>query len=226
MPLLNVLTKFASHRAKKDRFKVRKPKLRELKEAIKAVICGPYTSKYPYEPHVPPDGFRGKPEFDDDECIGCGACAEVCPALAIKVIDDAKAKTPVRILELRLDKCVFCGQCELNCTTEKGIQLTKTYDMSTFDRSECVQKIEHELVLCEVCGAVVGTKKHLRWVAEQLGAKAYANPTLIISADGSMSLSPTGAARPGEPTLARNDMMRIMCPACRRTTVVRELWGE
>ena len=203
---------------------MKKPKLRELKEALKAVIRGPYTSKFPFEPHTPPEGFRGKPEFKDDGCIGCAACAEVCPAIAIKVIDDEQAKK--RTLELHYDKCIFCGQCELNCTTKEGIELTGTYDMSTLDRSECVEKIEHDLVICEICGAIVGAAKHLRWVAEQLGAKAYANPTLIIAADGSMELSPPSAARPGEPALARNDMMRVMCPACRRTMVVRELWGE
>jgi hydrogenase-4 component H len=197
-----------------------------LKEAVKAVFSRRFTSRYPFEPHTPPDGFRGKPEFDEDECIGCAACAEACPALAIKVVDKPKAETPVRVIRQRWDKCVFCGQCELNCTTEKGIKLTKTYDMSTFDRAECVQEIEHELVLCEVCGAIVGTRKHLLWVAERLGAKSYANPTLIVTADGSMRLAASDAGRRGEPTLARSDMMRVMCPACRRTTVVRELWGE
>ena len=197
-----------------------------MKEAIKAVFWPRFTSRYPFEPHTPPDGFRGKPEFDEQECIGCGACAEVCPALAISVIDAPDDQPPTRTMEQRWDKCVFCGQCELGCTTKKGITLTKEYDLATLDRSQCVQHVKYELVLCEVCRAIVGTKKHLRWVAEQLGAKTYANPTLIVAADGSMTLAPRDAGRPGEPTLARSDMMRVMCPACRRTTVVRELWGE
>jgi hydrogenase-4 component H len=205
---------------------VKKPKLRELKEAILAVVKGPYTSKFPFEPHEPPDGFRGKPEFQEDDCVGCAACAEVCPALAIRYADDTDADPPVRRFTLRYDKCIFCGQCELNCTTKTGIKLTKIWDLATFDRTECVEKIEHPLVLCEVCGAIVGTRKHLRWVAEQLGAKAYANPTLILTADGSMKLARPDAGRTAEPALARSDMMRVMCPACRRTTVVRELWGE
>ena len=205
---------------------MRKPKLRELKEAIRALFSRPYTTRFPFEPHTPPDGFRGKPEFDEDHCIGCGACAEVCPALAIRVTDDADADPPARRLELRYDKCIFCGQCELNCPTKEGVKLTKTYDMSTLDRAECVERIDHELVICEVCGAIVGTPKHLRWVAERLGAKAYANPTLIVSADGSMRLAAKDAGRPDEPALARSDMMRVMCPACRRTSVIRELWGE
>ena len=205
---------------------MRKPKLRELKEAIRAVIAGPYTTKFPFEPHEPPEGFRGKPEFQEDDCVGCAACAEVCPAIAIKVTDDVDAEPPTRRFELHLDKCVFCAQCELNCTTEDGIKLTRTYDMSTFDRSSLRERIEHELVLCEICGEVVGARKHLRWIAEQLGAKAYANPTLIVLADGSMKLAPKDSGRKQDPLIARSDMMRVMCPGCRRTTVVRELWGE
>lgn len=205
---------------------MKKPKLRELKEAIRAVISGPYTTAFPAEPHTPPDGFRGKPEFQEDDCIGCAACAEVCPALAITVTDDVGADPPTRRFELRLDKCIFCSQCELNCTTKEGIKLTKIYDLATLDRSTCAERIEHELVICEVCGAIVGAAKHLRWVADQLGAKAYANPTLIVSADGGMTLAAKDAGRPGEPALARSDMMRIMCAACRRTTILRELWGE
>ena len=81
-------------------------------------------------------------------------------------------------------------------------------------------------MICEVCGAVVGALKHLRWVAERLGAKAYANPTLIVSVDGTMSLAHPDAGRAGAPALARSDMMRVMCPDCRRTSVVRELWGQ
>ena len=70
---------------------MRKPKLRELKEAVRAVIFGPYTSKFPFVPHTPPDGFRGKPEFDEEGCIGCAACAEVCPAVALRCYDDGDA---------------------------------------------------------------------------------------------------------------------------------------
>jgi len=63
--------------------RMRYPKLRELKEAIRALIKGPYTSRFPFEPHQPYERFRGKPEFRQDDCVGCGACFQVCPAKAI-----------------------------------------------------------------------------------------------------------------------------------------------
>ena len=39
---------------------MRYPKLRELREAIKSLFSRPYTIKYPAEPSVPPERFRGK----------------------------------------------------------------------------------------------------------------------------------------------------------------------
>jgi len=96
---------------------MRYPKLRELKEAVKALVKGPYTTKFPYEPHTPYPKFRGKPIPDEKECVGCGACKEVCPSSAIEIKDNEH----VRELIWHYDFCIFCGQCEANCTTKKGV---------------------------------------------------------------------------------------------------------
>lgn len=204
---------------------MRKPKLRELAEALRAVVRGPVTTRFPAEPHVPPDGFRGRPAFDADTCVGCAACAEVCPARAIEVHDDLAARPPRRRLELHYDRCIFCGHCELNCTTRTGIRLTKEYDLACFDRSACVVRSECELLVCGTCGALVGPRKHLLYVAERLGAKRYANPTLLLVADGEYGLV-APEPRGGDGGLRREDLMRIICPRCRRTLVLQELWGE
>lgn len=204
---------------------MRKPKLREVAEAVRALVRGPVTTRFPFEPHDPPEGFRGKPRFHADDCIGCKACAEVCPAHAIEVHDELDRRPPVRRLELHYDRCIFCGHCELNCTTEKGVRLSKEYDLACFDRSTCVETIENELVLCEACGALVGARKHLLWVAERLGAKRYANPTLILIADGEYGLVEPDH-REDDEHLRREDLMRVTCPRCRRTLVLQELWGE
>lgn len=214
---------------------MRKPKLRELGEAIKAVIRGPVTTKFPAVVEEPPDGFRGKPRFDAETCIGCKACAEVCPALAIEVHDDLTAEPPTRRLQLHYDRCIFCGHCALNCTTETGIALSKEYDLACFDRSTCVESNECELVVCEVCGALVGARRHLLYIAERLGAKQYANPTLVLLAEGEFGLTePDPHRRNGDGRgngtahhdLRREDLVRVTCPRCRRDLVLRELWGE
>ena len=87
---------------------MRRPKLREIKEALKSFFSPPYTGKFPYAPDKTFPGFRGKPEPDDAECIACGACAEVCPARAIEIRQNMSVKPPVREVIWHYDVCIFC----------------------------------------------------------------------------------------------------------------------
>jgi hydrogenase-4 component H len=203
------------------------PKLRELREAIKSLFSRPYTTKYPFKPHEPFDGIRGKPQYFEEYCVGCGACAEVCPANAIQVIDPKEpVKTsnpvPVRRLELRYDQCNFCGNCQAHCITEKGVQLTKQFDLALLDRKLAVETIEKELVICDLCGAIVTAKDHLRWLVERLGTLSYGNPTLILV--GQKELIPVESGKKGE-ELRRPDIFKILCPKCRQEVMVKDIWG-
>jgi len=144
------------------------PKLRELKEAIRALIKGPYTSKFPYEPHKPAERFRGRSEFHQDDCIGCGACAQVCPAGAIEMKDE-RGK---RILTVNWNLCIFCGQCQANCPTSKGIMLSNEFDLATTEkRSELKQEIKKELVCCSCCREVIAPKEQT--LGSQAAGAAY-----------------------------------------------------
>lgn len=192
---------------------------RILKEAVKALVSGPYTTKFPSEPHIPEERFRGKPHFYDDECIGCTACAEVCPSRAIDVVDAIGDRK--RTLIHHSDHCIFCGQCEANCPTQKGIRLSHDFDLACFDREACEEKIAHELVICGECGEIVGTRKQILWVAAKLGPLAYSNPTLFLSYLGSLKLADEETARE-KADITRTDRFSVLCPKCRREVIIKE----
>jgi hydrogenase-4 component H len=194
------------------------PKLRELREAVKALIKGPYTSGFPFKPHQPFAAFRGRPKFSEDECVGCTACAQVCPAKAIEWCDDIRRKK--RILTVRWDLCIFCGQCQANCLSVKGIQLSLDFDLATLNRQELYQTIEKDLVLCECCSEVIAPREQIIWVAEKLGALLFSNASLMLYYLQDKGLSDKGGPHLNEPVL-RADRLRILCPACRRKAIYK-----
>jgi len=203
---------------------MKKPKLRELGEAIKALIKGPYTTKFPFAPSPAAPAYRGKVEFDEKECVGCGACVEVCPAKALEMADDIK--TGKRQIIHHYDICIFCGQCQANCLTKKGIKLTQEYDIAFLkDRDKQITSVEKNLVFCEVCGEVITTIEHLRYLAKKLGPLAYSNANLILISQEELGLIERPAKKE-EILHKRADLMRILCAKCRRQVVIKEEWGE
>jgi formate hydrogenlyase subunit 6/NADH:ubiquinone oxidoreductase subunit I len=61
--------------------------LSKLKETVICLQAGRVTLPYPQEPAQPPAGFRGRPIFNIEKCIGCAGCANNCPAREILVHD-------------------------------------------------------------------------------------------------------------------------------------------
>jgi hydrogenase-4 component H len=187
---------------------------RILKEAFTALFSRPYTTKFPNAPSEPAKRYRGKAKYDEAGCVGCGACAMVCPANDIQIADDPKTRK--RTITLYYDKCIQCGQCEANCITKKGIKLTTDYDTVYLDRKLAKTAIEKDLVLCEMCGDVVGAADHIRWVADKLGPLAYSNPTLFLSALKDSKVVKDIPPRDADLEHGRQDVVRILCPRCRR----------
>jgi len=163
---------------------------------------------------VPEKRFRGKPEYHKEQCVGCNACSEVCPAGCIDTRDISDAEPPVRRLDLHLDSCIFCGQCQAACITEEGIKLSDKFDLAVFDRNEAVESVEKELVLCEGCGCTVGAKDHLIWVAKRIGPLAYSSPTSYLPALKDLKLAYLRVKK--SEGLTRQDRIEILCPKCRR----------
>jgi len=202
------------------------PKLRELKEAITALIKGPATIDFPYGKHTAMPGFRGKPTPDQQECIGCGACAEVCPCAAIEVKNILDKQPKIREMIWHYDLCVYCGQCERLCTTQKGVKLTQEYDLATHDRSTLFSKVEHELVICEHCSAIIGTQPHLKWTAGKLGPLAGGNFNLIFTSQKEMGLSENASPDIKSQEYRRQDLYKVLCPKCRHLALVYNQTGK
>ncbi len=205
---------------------MRYPKLRELKEAITALIKGPYTSNFPRIPHVPAKRFRGKPEYSNEGCIACAACALVCPARAIEFRDVVAEKAATRKMILHLDECHYCGQCSALCTTRDdtppGIRHTTEFDLAGFDRAGMVSTTdEKELALCEVCGDVITAKAHLSWIAKKIGPLAFSSPTLFIASLKGMGLA-EDVVQAARDYAFRSDRVKVLCAKCRRKATIEQ----
>ena len=207
---------------------MRKPKLRELKFAIQALIKGPYTAKFPKAPAVVPEHFRGVPTYVPEECVGCGACGQVCPAGAITIADEYREdkKRMVRRIERNWGSCIMCSQCFVYCITKKGIMLDKDFDKSTTDPADFIDTHDKELLFCEHCGNPITTLDHVRWCTEKLGELSYANQTFMVARHKALSLAKDPAPRSPERPLDRGDFMRVLCPNCRASYILSDEWGE
>ncbi len=194
------------------------PKVRELGEAIKALVSEPYTSKFPVVAHTPYASFRGQPKFNSAKCVGCFACEEVCPAEAIGHQDQIQSVPPKRMMIHYTDTCIFCGSCEAACIADhEGITLSNDWELSFFDRKEAFETIEKELELCEMCGEVIACKDHLRWISEKLGELSYSNPTLYQSRLKGLGIIDENIISAFKDQ-GRSDRIKILCARCRRET--------
>jgi hydrogenase-4 component H len=197
------------------------PKIRELKEAVVSLLSPAYTSSFPKKPHLPFENYRGKPEVDDQHCVGCQTCANVCPPGAITIKDDRETGTRKIIRDY--GKCIFCGMCQDHCITGKGVRLSdKVFDLAVFDRHQIVETQEKELLICRHCNAVITTRQHMQYLHAKRGPRAFSSLLSMNALNSRLKLADESETevevRDG---LKRKDMFNIICPNCTRSVLIQ-----
>ncbi len=89
------------------------------------------TVLYPAVPAKVADNFRGALKFDSEKCVGCKLCMRVCPsdAITIEKVADKQFKATVR-----LDKCIYCGQCVDSCNKD-ALHNTDRFELASHDKA-------------------------------------------------------------------------------------------
>lgn len=110
-----------------------------------------------------PHGFRGNPQVDQAKCVGCGACAHVCPADAIE-INGSGTERRVRFMH---KDCIFCGSCQDVCPSE-AVELragrTEWFEAKEASRSDAHLSVRQ----CRLCGAPYMPEAQVAWALRRL----------------------------------------------------------
>lgn len=94
-----------------------------LKLFLKSLKTGIVTTNYPEKEAVPLPGFRGLPEWQEQNCNKCRQCAELCPTKAIKLEENMQS-----FWSIDPKKCIFCGYCSDKCP--QGISQGTQYELA------------------------------------------------------------------------------------------------
>lgn len=119
------------------------------------------TRRYPGEPPLLTERFRGAIEVDPERCWGCGACAAACPPNAIRVEVDGEG---VRLYYF-LGRCIFCGKCYEVCP-RGAISVSRGFEYAAQSPEDLETVLVLEAARCPVCGRPFGSLRELRSVSE------------------------------------------------------------
>ncbi|MFB3904729.1 MAG: 4Fe-4S dicluster domain-containing protein [Acidobacteriota bacterium] len=137
----------------------------KLREAIICLKAGKVTLPYPLQPSPVPGRFRGRPVFHIERCIGCGGCANNCPAREILISD---ACQEIRVMRYLGHRCTYCGRCADVCP-EHAITMSGEFETATNDKKDLQQELEIFMGTCQRCGRCFAAPGPL----EQLMMKGY-----------------------------------------------------
>ncbi len=135
----------------------------ELKEALVCLDAGRVTLGYPFTPHAPDVNFRGQVKVDTRKCMGCGACANACPARLIVLTDTNEQRT----IFFDLGRCTYCAACRDTCPQE-AIVLTSQFELATTVKSDLHFSMTFHMAQCRNCGKPINTERVVSATRERL----------------------------------------------------------
>jgi len=105
----------------------------------------PVTLEYPEVMPDLSDRFHGRlclltKSDGTDLCIGCQACARVCPCndlIQIEMHRDANKKPVIDQFTIDIGRCIFCGNCTEVCPVD-CIKMLPDFELSDFSREALV----------------------------------------------------------------------------------------
>ena len=149
-----------------------------FKAALERIRQKHRTTKYPAEPALLPELFRGYPRLNQNLCPeGCTVCTDVCPTGAIW--DDNG-------LALDMGRCLFCPECLLACPTG-AVAFERDEKLAASERSDLVVRQSEERRLAHAMGkelvSLFGRSFKLREVSAG-GCNACEADTNVLSTVG------------------------------------------
>lgn len=140
-----------------------------LKLIKKVLKTGTVTVAYPFKPLDLAAGFRGKPQYNAQQCIACGACANACPsnALTMTMLDDGDALR----WSLFLGRCIFCARCEEVCPTA-AIKLSPEFELAVWRKEDLFEHADFPVCLCRECGQPYAVQKEIDFALSLLQENA------------------------------------------------------
>lgn len=113
----------------------------------------PVTLEYPEVMPDLSDRFHGRLTLltksdGTDLCVGCKACARVCPCddlIQIEMHRDENKKPVIDVFTIDMGRCIFCGNCTEVCPVD-CIKMLPDFELSGYSREELVLD-KHDLTL-------------------------------------------------------------------------------